>query len=140
MSATSPRSGPGLRRAYRRGRKALRAVETQPGDEALHDLRKRVKDLWYMSELVRSAAPRRAKKMAKLASDLSDVIGEDHDLAVLSETADRQRARLSDRELDLLADAIGRRRAELHKQVLAQARRLYRRKPRKAVRRLGLEA
>ena len=54
--------GAGFARAYRRGRKALRRAGQEPGDEALHDLRKRVKDLWYMAELLRPAAPKRAKK------------------------------------------------------------------------------
>jgi adenylate cyclase len=132
--------GPGLRRAYRRGRKAQRAAEAEHGDEALHELRKRVKDLWYMSELVRPAAPKRAKKLASRASDLSDVIGEDHDLAVLRETVDRLRGRLSKPEFDKLVDVIARRRSELQKQLRRAARRMYRDKPRKAVRRLGLEA
>jgi CHAD domain-containing protein len=132
--------GPGLRRAYRRGRKAMRAADAEPGDEPLHELRKRVKDLWYMSELVRPAAPKRAKKLASRASDLSDVIGEDHDLAVLRETVDRLRGRLSTAEFDKLVDVIARRRAELQKPLRREARRLYRQKPRKAVRRLGLEA
>ena len=132
--------GPGLRRAYRRGRKALDAAEAEPGDEALHELRKRVKDLWYMSELVRPAAPKRAKRMAGRASDLSDVIGEDHDLAVLRETVYRLRGRLSKPEFDVLADVIARRRGELQAHAHREARRLYRRKPRKAVRRLRLVA
>ena len=105
--------GPGLARAYRRGRKTLRAAAEETGDEALHDLRKRVKDLWYMSELVRPASPKRAKKLATRASDLSDVIGEDHDLAVLRETADRHSGRLTATEFDLLDDLIARRRADL---------------------------
>ena len=133
------RLGPGLRRAYRRGRKAQRAAEAEPGDEPLHELRKRVKDLWYMSELVRPAAPKRAQKLASRAGDLSDVIGEDHDLAVLREAVDRLRGRLSTPEFDKLVDVIARRRSELQKQLRREARRLYRRKPRKAVRRLGLE-
>src|SRR6185295_11415588 len=36
----------GATRAYRRGRTALAAVEKTPSVERLHDLRKRVKDLW----------------------------------------------------------------------------------------------
>ena len=132
--------GAGFGRAYRRGRKALRRAGQEPGDEALHDLRKRVKDLWYMAELLRPAAPKRAKKVARAASDLSDVIGEDHDLAVLQETAERHRGRLSGRQFDLLGDLIARRRAHLQADARARARRLYRRRPRKAVRRLRLEA
>src|SRR5262245_29269566 len=38
---------PGLRRIYRRGRREYRAARRELGSERLHELRKRVKDLWY---------------------------------------------------------------------------------------------
>ena len=131
---------PGLRRIYRRGRKALRAVQEQPGDEALHELRKRAKDLWYASQILGSAAPRKTKKMAKRAHKLSDLIGEDHDLTVLHQTAERHREHLSEAQRGALEGLIERRRTELQRRALPRAERLYRRKPRAAVRRLGLTA
>src|SRR5262245_37424658 len=39
--------GPGLHRTYRRGRRRLRAAEEDASVTKLHELRKRVKDLWY---------------------------------------------------------------------------------------------
>ena len=47
--------GPGLHRTYRRGRKRLRAVEEEASVTNLHELRKRVKDLWYQLRLIRDA-------------------------------------------------------------------------------------
>ncbi|HET9121402.1 MAG TPA: CHAD domain-containing protein, partial [Solirubrobacterales bacterium] len=45
--------GPGLHRTYRRGRKRLRTVEEEASVTNLHELRKRVKDLWYQVRLIR---------------------------------------------------------------------------------------
>jgi CHAD domain-containing protein len=46
--------GDGLERTYRRGRRDFRAARTEPSVEALHQWRKRVKDLWYHHNLLRS--------------------------------------------------------------------------------------
>jgi CYTH domain-containing protein/CHAD domain-containing protein len=131
---------PGLRRIYRRGRKGLAASYEQSGDEALHELRKRAKDLWYASQILGPAAPKKTKKMAKRAHKLADLIGEDHDLAVLQQTAERHHEHLSKAERDTLNELIERRRAELQRRALSRAKRLYRRKPRAVVRRVGLSA
>jgi CYTH domain-containing protein/CHAD domain-containing protein len=131
---------PGLRRIYRRGRKALGAVYEQSGDEALHELRKRAKDLWYASQILGPATPKKTKKMAKRAHKLSDLIGEDHDLAVLQQTAERHHEHLSEPERGALRELVERRRTELQRRALPRAERLYRRKPRAAVRRVGLSA
>jgi adenylate cyclase len=128
----------GFERIYRRGRKALKAAHRDDGDEALHDLRKRVKDLWYVSQVVRPAAPKRTKKLARRASDLSDVIGYDHDLAVLQDTARRHAERLTDDERERLDELVRRRRAKLRRRALADADRLYARKPKAVSRRIGL--
>src|SRR6185437_134447 len=55
----------GATRAYRRGRTALAAVEKTPSVERLHDLRKRVKDLWYHGRLLEEAWPRVVKAQSK---------------------------------------------------------------------------
>jgi len=130
---------PGLRRIYRRGRKALGA-SCEQSDEALHELRKRAKDLWYASQILGPAAPKKTKKMAKRAHKLSDLIGEDHDLAVLQQTAERHHEHLSEAERGALRALIERRRTELQRRALPHAERLYRRKPRAVVRRVGLSA
>jgi CYTH domain-containing protein/CHAD domain-containing protein len=129
----------GFHRIYRRGRKALAVADEGPGTESLHELRKRVKDLWYASQIVRPAAPKKTRKLAGRAHDLSDLIGEDHDLAVLLATAEDRREAVTDDELATLAELIGRRRAELQRRALKAARRLYRRKPSAALRRVGLD-
>ena len=47
--------GDGLERTYRRGRLNFRAARADPTVEALHEWRKRVKELWYQHTLLRAA-------------------------------------------------------------------------------------
>jgi CHAD domain-containing protein len=74
---------PGLERIYRRGRRGMRAAADEPSDERLHEWRKRSKDLWHALQILRPAAPKRMKKLANRAHRLSDLLGDDHDLALL---------------------------------------------------------
>ena len=48
---------PGLDTAYTEGRDAFEALPARPSFEAVHDLRKRGKDLWYQLRLLRDAWP-----------------------------------------------------------------------------------
>jgi CHAD domain-containing protein len=76
---------PGFRRIYRRARRAYRRAKRDPTVENLHELRKRTKDLWYCAQILRPASPKRMKRLAKEAHELSDLIGQEHDLAILAE-------------------------------------------------------
>jgi CHAD domain-containing protein len=122
---------PGFKRIYRRGRRALRAAEADPGTESLHELRKRAKDLWHAAQIVRPAAPKKLKKVGRRAHGLSDAVGEDHDLAVLLDAAHRRPDALAPGERELLDALVGRRRAQLQRAALRKGRKLYARKPRK---------
>src|SRR5207344_2992953 len=82
---------PGLHRTYRRGRKRLRSVEEEASVTNLHELRKRVKDLWYQLRLIQDADKHMLGNLADQAHDLSDHLGDDHDLALLREEAQRRR-------------------------------------------------
>jgi CHAD domain-containing protein len=128
----------GFERIYRRGRKALRAVRKDPSVENLHELRKRSKDLWYAAQLLRDCHPARTRELADRAHVLSDLLGSDHDLAILRERALSEPDRLTPAERELLEDLIERRRKRLRRKALDQASRLYRRKPRKLARKLRL--
>jgi CHAD domain-containing protein len=121
----------GFKRIYRRGRRALRAADADTVTERLHELRKRAKDLWHAAQVVRPAAPKKLKRVGRRAHDLSDVVGEDHDLAVLLDAARQRPHALAAGERELLVSLVGRRRAELQRSALARGRKLYARKPRK---------
>jgi CHAD domain-containing protein len=88
-------TGKGLRRAYRRGRKALAAVRAEPSDAAVHEWRKRSKDLWYHLRLLRDGRPEVLAPAADRAHELSDLIGDHHDLAVLAEDVKARRDEMS---------------------------------------------
>jgi CHAD domain-containing protein len=121
--------GPGFARIYRRGRRARQAAARDTNAETLHELRKRVKDLWHAAQIARPVAPKTMRKLARRASKLSDVIGDDHDLAVLSEAAAARADAMGDEERQLLQTLIERRRSRLQNEALVQARRLYAAKP-----------
>jgi CHAD domain-containing protein len=120
---------PGFERIYRRGRRALKAARKDPDTESLHELRKRAKDLWHAAQVLRPAAPKPMKQLARRAHALSDVAGDDHDLAVLRAAARERHATLAPGELALLEQLIARRRRRLQRKAVARARRLYARKP-----------
>jgi CHAD domain-containing protein len=128
----------GLRRAYRRGGARLEDVELAPTDEHLHEWRKRVKDLWYHLTLIEAAWPELLGPTGDLAHQLSDHLGDDHDLAVLAGAADaRPGAFETPAEHQLLVDLIRRRRAGLQEQAWPLGRRLYAERPKAYARRTG---
>jgi CHAD domain-containing protein len=122
---------PGFERIYRRGRRALKAARKDSDTECLHELRKRAKDLWHAAQVLRPAAPKAMKQLARRAHALSDVVGDDHDLAVLRGAARERHAALAPGELALLEGLIARRRARLQRRALARGRRVYARTPAK---------
>jgi CHAD domain-containing protein len=128
---------PGFERIYRRGRGALQAARADTTTERLHELRKRTKDTWHAAQLARPAAPKRMKNLARRAHALSDVVGEDHDLAVLLEAASEREGTLRPGELALLQALAERRRAALQRDALGRGRRVFGRKPRSHAKRLA---
>jgi CHAD domain-containing protein len=125
---------PGLKRIYRRGRKAMDRAADDPRDEHLHELRKRSKDLWYSAQILRPAGPKPMKKLARRAHRLADALGDDHDLAELRRYAcahadcfDSSAAQAT------LLEAIDRRRSKLQKKAFDRGARIYRRRPRRFV-------
>ena len=129
--------GPGLHRTYRRGRKRLRAVEEEASVTNLHELRKRVKDLWYQVRLIKEADEHMLGALADHAHDLSDHLGDDHDLALLRETVQRRRAAFSQpADKRHLLEQIDQRRGELQFAAISLAERTYADKPKRFIKRL----
>lgn len=129
--------GPGLHRTYRRGRKRLRTAQEDASVTNLHDLRKRVKDLWYQVRLIRDADKHMLGALADHAHDLSDHLGDDHDLALLRETVQRRRVAFAGpEEKRLLLEQIEQRRGELEFAATSLAERIYSDEPKRFNRRL----
>ena len=146
-----------LLRLYRQGAKRKRSAERgKRGDtRAMHQWRKRVKDLRYVAEMLqpadrpkRSGAPKgkrarrryerarmaakRLRRLERRAGKLGEVLGDDHDLAVLAQRIEGDGGRGRKRLLRLIA----KRRAELRKQALREGERVYGRSPEKFISRV----
>jgi CHAD domain-containing protein len=129
---------PGIHRSYRRGRKRLRAAEEEATVTNLHELRKRVKDLWYQLRLIRDADKHMIGALADHAHDLSDHLGDDHDLALLREEVQRRRAAFaSPADQRHLLQEIDQRRGELQFAAVSLGERIYSYKPKKFTARLA---
>jgi CHAD domain-containing protein len=126
----------GLERVYAKARRAGRRAERRPSTARLHELRKRTKDVWHAGQLLGSLSPKRVRRLRRRAHRLSDVLGDDHDLAVLLDRAEQLPDTFGPGELELLRAAVERRRRTCRREALAREGKLYRRKPRKLVRRL----
>ncbi len=121
----------GLRRTYGRGRRAFAAALEEPSTEALHEWRKRVKELWYHHTLLRTLWPAVMEAAGNEAHELSDRLGDDHDLAVLSAWVEEH----AEGEPELV-EAVARCRAELQADAFALGARVYAEKPSGFVRRI----
>jgi CHAD domain-containing protein len=116
-----------LRRSYEDGRKAMRRARTTLSTPDLHAWRKEVKDLWHLIRLARKRLPGKVAAVAGDLARLGDMLGRDHDHAVLAEKL----ALAPDANPSLMRQlamiAAGRR--TLEKEAFALGEKLYRRKP-----------
>jgi len=128
----------GLWRSYRRGRKAYRRAQEEPSPEHMHEWRKRVKDLWYHVSLLQEAWRPVMSALADEAHELSDRLGDEHDVSVLIEWAHRHASALNGADPMLRGfDVIGHsRRRELQHEAFDYGARLYADKPSRFVSRI----
>jgi CHAD domain-containing protein len=75
----------GVRRIYARGQAALRMSQSSGEIETRHEWRKREKDLWYAIRLLAPTAPSVLSAWEMRLDELADALGDDHDLAVLTD-------------------------------------------------------
>ncbi len=126
----------GLKRSYRRGRKAMRKTEADPGDpERFHDWRKRVKDLWYHARVLGDAWPRRNRKRIRKLDKLADLLGDHHDLAVFADHLATGRDPTG--AAGKLIEAAAKRRKKIERKALRLGERVFNRRPRAFTRRLA---
>jgi len=129
--------GGGLRKTYKRGRKARAAAFAASTDEQFHEWRKRVKYHWYHARLLQRIWRPVMDCFADAAHELSDILGDDHDLAILRSTLAEHAGNLPAANLPGLAALIGQRRTELQLSARRLGDRLYAEKPGQVTRRLG---
>lgn len=126
---------PGLLRSYRRGRAALEAAREDPSSENFHAWRKRAKDLWYHLRMLKAVSPGIVGGQADEAHELADLLGDDHDLAVLRETLATGADGLPV-DVDAVIGLVDHRREQLQAQALLVGARLYAEPPKIFGRRL----
>lgn len=125
---------PGLSRSYRRGRREMKRTLKHPGAKHAHEWRKRAKDLWYQLRIVRDAWPGPLGEAVDQAHELTELLGDHHDLAVLGEDL-TGREPVAERRA--LAALIERRQDELLDAALWLGRRIYAEKPKAFRRRIA---
>lgn len=73
----------GLEKSYRRARKSMKIAYSEPSDETFHTLRKSVQWHWRQMSLLARAWPGEFAVRVDAARELSQILGDDHDLAML---------------------------------------------------------
>jgi CHAD domain-containing protein len=109
----------GARKVYRSGRLAF-ADARSCGDEVLHEWRKQTKYLLNALSVIRAVFNVKFKKLQRRAHALAQVLGDDHDLAVLAGTLRKQQ--LKHRSLD---KRINKRRHSLQRRANRLGVKLY---------------
>lgn len=130
--------GRGLRRGYSQFREAWKAAKRTGADDDWHRWRKRTKDHAVHIGLLRSAAPAALKRRRDRAKALADLLGKDHDLAVLGALiAGPEGIAIGDAGLRVrFMAALAMRRRMLRRQALKLGRKLCRDKPKAFARNL----
>lgn len=123
----------GFRRTYSRGRQAWRRARRTRDTEDLHAWRKEVKHLGFQLRVLRAAWPGALDAWAAELGQLADWLGDDHDLAVLTERLSAGEQALS----PALAAHFAARREALQSAALALGARLYGEEPAPLTRRVG---
>lgn len=73
----------GLEKCYRQARKAIKQAYGEPTDEGFHSMRKAVQWHWRQMSLLGRAWPDEFAVRVTAARELSQILGDDHDLAIL---------------------------------------------------------
>ncbi len=116
----------GLARMYQAGRVAATAALDDYSDTALHESRKRAKDFFYALEFLRKARPAAMKSRIRTVHHLTDLLGNDHDLAVLQAMLKGAlRGQLSPTDLKRLTRSVSKQRQTLQEQSRAAALATY---------------
>ncbi|MGH9041611.1 MAG: CHAD domain-containing protein [Acidimicrobiia bacterium] len=144
MAATTQVSGDGFRAVrdglaavYGRGRKAMRALEKGGTAEQSHEWRKAVKYTWHHLQLMENAAPSLLTPTASRFHQLSDALGDAHNLAVLREVLEGSAARFGGQHaIDPVLALAALSRADLEQRAIRLGLRLYAEPPNAFVRRL----
>ncbi|MFB6250792.1 MAG: CHAD domain-containing protein [Halobellus sp.] len=126
----------GLRKSYKRGRNRMAEAYEDPTFERFHEWRKRIKYHRYHSRLLRRVWVEPMKERREQLKRLSDVIGDENDLAEFAMAMHDEE--LFDQEIRETLDPILRgRRSELHRRGRPLGERIFAEPPDRLVDRIG---
>lgn len=129
--------GEGLEATYRRAAAAYAKAAAEPTVQSLHEWRKQVKYVRYQLEVLRPVWPERLDELVNEAAHMGDLLGDDHDLAVLRQILTDEPARFGEpADREVLLALIERRRADLERTAMLLADRYFQERPRTFVRRV----
>lgn len=124
---------PGLKRTYRRARKAMKKAYDAPSPERFHEWRKRVKYHWYHCRLLQDLWRPVMKARIGELDNLATLLGDYHDLDVLRARVED----LADRDATgPLYAMIGQRQEAIRQEAHPMGKRVFAEKPKHLVRRL----
>jgi CHAD domain-containing protein len=130
--------GAGLERSYRKARRAFAAAYGQPTDEAFHEWRKGAQAHWRQMTLLARAWPEYLGARASEARKLSQLLGDDHDLAMLVAFVHSEAAgSISGEHAALIEKAARQRQVELREAARPRGDRLFAEPPRRLRRSIG---
>ena len=115
-----------LVRERARGIAAMGRVMEGGDEEAVHDFRKRIKDLWHHLDLLCAVLPEVRPSHVERAHAVSDLLGDHNDLAVLLADARARDTIFSADDLAALEAAVRVIEQDLRCRAVSQARALYR--------------
>lgn len=117
----------GVAKTAKRGRAAWKVARKDATDEQVHEWRKRVKYLWYQARLLESADPEGIGPLVEELDDLSDLLGDEHDLTVLVEHLEAAAGSeaMADVDVDRLVELARARQATLRSAAVELGEQVY---------------
>jgi CHAD domain-containing protein len=120
----------GFGRAYQQGHRALASAKGNPSVEHLHEWRKQAKYLWHELQLLEPRWTSSEKTLRRQVHKLSQLLGVDHDLAVLRETLAAEPITFGGhRVLKSVFAVVDRRRKAIKREAFALGRMVYEETP-----------
>ncbi|UII25024.1 CHAD domain-containing protein [Fulvivirga maritima] len=117
---------PNLRRVYKRGKEGLAKSIESKSPQDFHEWRKRSKYLRYEMEILRRIWPKPMKALAKELHTISDYLGTDHDLYVLTEKINNSDVQFkSNTEKSILIALIEHQRQQLQEYAILKGKKFY---------------
>lgn len=130
LSIDGPTSiSPGIKRTYKRGRKAYEKASISKLPEDFHEWRKRVKYLRYQLLAIAPVCPPLLTVWENELHKLSDFLGTDRDLYMLKEFLDKTGKKPDNENGYLLRTLVEGHRRELQEQALLLGKKIYHLKP-----------